>query len=76
MTRLISTYRKGGYQARRGGVHKTPYGKRIPDVEVKVRGKWYHVEIKTGRARYGGLQRKKDQWLERHRGIKTIVRRY
>lgn len=49
---------------------------RIMDVRVEHQGRVYNYEIKANTSYYGGLQRSKDAWLRRHKGVRTIVLGY
>ncbi|MCA9304931.1 MAG: RHS repeat-associated core domain-containing protein [Phycisphaerales bacterium] len=52
----------------------TPFGRRVPDLEVEMKdGSLHHVEVKTGGSLYGPAQRAKDSWIRRHLKIPTVV---
>ncbi len=62
----------------RGNVWKpssiwTPHGWRSPDAAVLSHGRITYYEFKTGASRYRYNQAEKDRWIERNKGIKTIV---
>ena len=62
--------RNEGY--RRQVPFSTPYGKRTLDGAIynKRSGQIIEgVEVKSGNSRYGGLQKKKDAWIQKELGI-------
>jgi len=62
---IADLMQKEGLDVQKEVVKKTPFGKRVIDIEVSNDGKILGgIETKAGRSRYKPSQRSKDKWLQ------------
>lgn len=72
---IADRMQKAGREVQTEVSKKTPFGKRVIDIEVRKNGKPLGgIETKTGRSRYRPSQRAKDEWLRRNGYPVDLVR--
>lgn len=73
---LTSWFEKTGATVDRGVTKRTPFGKRVIDLEISRNGKVLGgIEAKVGRSPYKPSQRAKDWWLGRNGYPVAVVRK-